>query len=132
MLIALNSAIRRHRGHLGAALLVIALAGAVAVTHSALGSGHMAPASHHVSMGVDGSDIGISDVNAAHDMVVMCLAVTETVALGFALFALVSAMLCALCITVTALQPALAVAAAQRPPGPSARAGPAVLQVFLR
>lgn len=133
MLIALNRAIRRHRGRFGTALSVVALAGAVAIAHSAVSTGHMATVTHHVTMGGDGANSSTPDGgDGGHDMVAMCLAIAETAALGFALLALVSALRCAARISVTALQPALVVTAANHTPASTARAGPAVLQVFLR
>lgn len=140
MLIACNDAIRRHRRRVGTVAAALVLASALMLAHGAAGAGHLggAPGSagmgahdltmgaHHPPAGADHGGLSLDDALA------MCLAVTETAAFGFALLAVIAAWRCALHRpTATVPRPAAA-GVAVAPPGAAARAGPAVLQVFLR
>lgn len=129
MLIALNSVIRRYRDRLTAAVVAVALSGAVVAAHSAIGAGHMAP-SYHMAMlhGAPGGQIDSS----FDDIVLMCLAIAETAALGCIVLAMLSARrFTATTVRLTTAAPLTATRAVP-PPLVQARAGPAVLQVFLR
>ena len=106
MFCAANRTLRRHRRHLAVAAVMLGLAGAVVIAHSALGADHM------------------------DDGVAMCLAVVETavVAVGTAVLAAF-----ALGHRPLSLVPATAVPTQSYTPPPraaSARAGPPSLQVF--
>lgn len=130
MLIALNSVVRRYRDGLTAAVVAIALSGAVVVAHSALGAGHMGSAPHHMTMSdeMPSGKLGSS----FDDVVAMCLAIAETAALGCLLLALLGARRFAAMSFRLSGFVALAVVRAVPAPAARARAGPAVLQVFLR
>lgn len=130
MLIALNSVIRRYRDRLTAAVIAVALSGAVVAAHSAIGAGHMPSPNHHMAMshGAPGGQIDSS----FDDIVLMCLAIAETAALGCIVLAMLSARrLAATTVRLTTAAPLTATRAVP-PPLVQARAGPAVLQVFLR
>lgn len=103
----LHALARRQRRRLGLLAVMLCLAGTVVVAHGALGEGHMG------------------------DGTLMCLAVMS--ATGASLLALTRANAALLRAPVLRLQPVLVPASiAPLPPTPRSRAGPAVLQVFLR
>ena len=106
--IALNSALRRQRRRYTMLAVMLGLAGAVVVAHSALGHDHM-------------GDMG--------DAIVMCLAVAETavVAVGAAL-ALSTLMRRPLWLLAAPLAPELPFVPSLV--GTRSRAGPPLLQVF--
>ena len=107
MFIALNSALRRQRRRYTMLAVMLGLAGAVVVAHSALGHDHM-------------GDTG--------DAIAMCLAVAETaVAVGAAL-ALSTLMRRPLWPLAAPLAPELPFLPS--PVGTRSRAGPPLLQVF--
>lgn len=134
MIIALNAALRRHGNRIRAAVAVLALTGALVVAHGALGATHMASPALPAQMGMEmhGHPAAPADDGAMSDMVAMCLAIAETAAIGFGLLAVVAALRLALAF-VRARIPDARVAGRPRPArARAARAGPAVLQVFLR
>ncbi|MGK2936201.1 MAG: hypothetical protein ACSLFR_00085 [Solirubrobacteraceae bacterium] len=140
MLIACNDAIRRHgrRVMTGAAALVLASAlmlahGAAGAAHGSGAPGPAAMGAHDLSMGAHHPPAGADHGGMSLDQALaMCLAITETAAFGFALLAVIAAWRCTLH-RLSVITPRMAaVSAAVVPPRAAARAGPAVLQVFLR
>lgn len=140
MLIACNDAIRRHRRHVMAVAAALVLVSALMLAHGAPGAGHAGGASGSAAMGAHDLSMGAHHppAGADHggmsldDALAMCLAITETAAFGFALLALIGAWRCARHRLSLSTPRASALSAAVVPPSAAARAGPAVLQVFLR
>lgn len=140
MLIACNDAIRRHRRRVLTATAALVLASALMLAHGAAGAGHLtstqaaaAMGAHQLSMGAHHPPAGADHGGMTlEDALAMCLAVTETAAFGFALLAVIAAWRSALRHLSVSTPRATAPWVAVAPPHAAARAGPAVLQVFLR
>lgn len=134
MLIALDSRFRRHGSRIAVGLAVFALAFAIVVAHGALGAEHM-DASGGTPMTMVHGDHGgaaVDQPDVMHAMVAMCLAIAETAAIGFGLLAVIAALRLALALVRPRMPDVLPTSRPRMAAVPSARAGPAVLQVFLR
>lgn len=127
MLILLNTLIRRHRRRMSTALGVLALAGALVLAHGAHGGGHMGDAAgHSMSATADA-------VPTTNDVLAVCLAIAETAALGFGLLAALGAWrVTRVTFGASAVFACLQAITPFERPRPTARAGPADLQVFRR